>query len=180
MSIHTQSTTQPPVTSQAPEQARCIFLPNHLLSHLWHHKQLHKPGACSWSDTCSATSDIPKQLHKPGGLLLCKNLLRHLGPQKHLYKPAACSCPITHSSTYDMASISPRQGPAPALSPTQVPMTSQAPAQPRGLLLPYYLLRHMWQHNYLHKLGACSCTITTQAHLTSKEPSQASCMLLPY
>lgn len=71
----------PHVTSQAHEQAKCLLLPYHLLSHLWHCKQMQKPGDCfcpiitqahkkSQAPAEASCILLPNSLHFP-------NIIRH-------------------------------------------------------------------------------------------------------
>ena len=108
-------------TSQAAAQAQGQLLPYHLLT---------------YDITCTCTSHVPPSSlsHLQGNMttqappqasspFILNQMLRQYLPLNYLHKPGACFCPTTSALSTDITGTCTSQGPAPALFPSQAPVT---------------------------------------------------------
>ena len=107
------------------------------------------------------------------------HLLRHMSQHNHLHNPPACSCPNTYSTTSPITSTCTTHLQPLALATTLPPMTTEAAAQARGLLLNYHLLGIMGHHKHLLQPKPPPALALTHAPSTSKAPAQARGWPLP-
>ena len=101
-------------------------------------------------------------------------------PHKQLHNPEAGPWPHSSSTTSPITSTCTTHLQPLALATTLPPMTTQAAAQARGLLLNYHLLGSMGHHKHLLQPKPPPALALSHAPTTSQAPAQATGLLLPY